>query len=66
MDEKADKLETPEYENALEDLKESQKNIKQIKEMIDETSDKDIQKELNKLIRQEEKTFVERHKKILK
>ena len=66
MDEKADKLETPEYENALEDLKESQKNIKQIKEMIDETSDKDIQKELSKLIRQEEKTFVERHKKILK
>ena len=66
MDEKADKLETPEYENALEDLKESQKNIKDIKEMIDETSDKDIQKELNKLIRQEEKTFVERHKNIIK
>ena len=66
MDEKADKLETPEYENALEDLKESQKNIKEIKEMIDETSDKDIQKELNKLIRQEEKTFVERHKNIIK
>ena len=34
--------------------------------MIDETSDKDIQKELNKLIRQEEKTFVERHKNIIK